>query len=531
MNITSPLFNSENSSDIQMLAPAFSESLRGKFKELVAPWLRLAALFFLAALCASAARAQAKSVRIEVLSTSPARVRVAGEAQAATKTWAFRNSYAGMIGIGERIEKLSLTNALGESIAARKTAPGEYEAESPATRFSYEVKVEAPTFTTDSAYISWLTPERGFLMLGDLLPRSSAQEGGAPQSLKVSLALPSGWSAFSNETKASDGSFVVADADAARFFVGHDLRERVGRAGSVDFSLVAGGDWAFTDEEVAEAAQSILKEHERTMGGPPSGSRVVLMLSPYPRPLGAERWSAETRGGSVVLLSGRQPSKVAGLALLSTPLTHELFHLWVPNALTLDGSYDWFYEGFTLYQAMRAGMRLGMLTFDDYLRAMGRANDIYLASNDRDKWSLVEASERRWTGTSALIYNKGMLVAFLYDLYLRQQSGGKRSLDNVYRELFKAYGHTGARREGNSAVIAALGGEAEMREFVRRYVESPVTIDLKSGLTPYGLEILPGGVRTHVFVTSALSSRQRDLLRQLGYNEKVERDRRAARPR
>jgi predicted metalloprotease with PDZ domain len=435
-----------------------------------------------------------------------------------------------MIGIGERVENLSLTNAQGESVSVRKTAPGEYEAGAEATRFSYEVKVEPPSFITDSAYISWLTPERGFLMLGDLLPRA-AGEGSAAQSVTIRFALPANWSVFSNEAKGADGQFVVKDQMAARFFAGQDLRERRARAGSIDFSLVAAGNWAFTDEEVAEAAQNILKEHERTMGGPPAQSRVMLMLSPYPRSVGAERWSAETRGGNVVLLSGRQPSKIAGLSLLSTPLTHELFHLWVPNALNLDGSYDWFYEGFTLYQAMRAGMRLGFLTFQDYLNAMGRANDIYLSANDRDKWSLVEASERRWTGATALIYNKGMLVAFLYDLYLREQSGGKRSLDNVYKELFKLYGGAGVRKDGNIAVIAALGGAAgETRDFVRRYIEGPTAIDLKSVLSVYGLQLLPEGPRTHVQIADSLSREQRDLLRQLGYNEKVERDRRIARP-
>ncbi|HKS27396.1 MAG TPA: hypothetical protein VJS44_06230 [Pyrinomonadaceae bacterium] len=481
----------------------------------------------LVSLSSYAAQAQGTAVRIEVLSTSPARVRVEGELQTPTKTWAFINSYAGMIGIGERVENLTLTDAQGASVPVRKRAPGEFEAASDAARFSYEVKTEAPLFTTDSAYISWLTPERGFLMLGDLLPLASRA---AP--VTIEFSLPYGWAVFSNETRSTDGKFAVKEPMLARFFAGKDLRERRARAGSIDFSLVAAGDWAFTDEEVAEASQSILKEHERTMGGPPAGSRVMLMLSPYPRSVGAERWSAETRGSSVVLLSGRQPSKVAALAILSAPLTHELFHLWVPNALTLDGSYDWFYEGFTLYQAMRAGMRLGMLTFDDYLRALGRANDIYLSANDRDKWSLVEASERRWTGQGALLYNKGMLAAFLYDLSLRERSKGKRSLDNVYKELFRLYGRSGARADGNRALISALGGaEGEMRDFVRRYIESPASIDLKSAVAAYGLQLLPGGVRTHVQVSDSLSREQRDLLRQLGYNERVERDRRSARPR
>ncbi|HEY0322434.1 MAG TPA: hypothetical protein VGC66_15870 [Pyrinomonadaceae bacterium] len=522
--------NYENSSDIQMLAWSSRKNFPAMNRVSNASRMRLVIALFLISLCACAAQAQTTDVRVQVLSTSPARVRVEGERRPATKAWAFRNSYAGMVGIGERVENFSLTNAQGESVSVRKTAPGEYEASAEAARFSYEVKLEPPAFTTDSAYISWLTPERGFLMLGDLLPRVPV-EGNAAQSVNIRFALPASWSVFSNEAKGADGQFIVKEQAAARFFVGQDLRERRLRAGSMDFSLVVAGNWAFTDEEVAEAAQNILKEHERTMGGSPAQSSVMLMLSPYPRSVGAERWSAETRGGNVVLLSGRHPSKIAGLALLSTPLTHELFHLWVPNALSLDGSYDWFYEGFTLYQAMRAGMKLGLLTFQDYLNAMGRANDIYLSAQDRDKWSLVEASERRWTGATALIYNKGMLVAFLYDLYLREHSGGKRSLDNVYRELFRLYGRSGSRMEGNSAVIHALGGTGETRDFVRRYIESPAAIDLKSVLTIYGLQVLSGTARTHVQLADSLSREQRDLLRQLGYNDKVERDRRGARSR
>ena len=68
-----------------------------------------------------------------------------------------------------------------------------------------------------------------------------------------------------------------------------------------------------------------------------------------------------------------------------------------------------------------------------------------------------------------------------------------------------------------------------MRDFVRRYVESPAPIELRSALAAYGLQILPGAVRTHVQIADSLSREQRDLLRQLGYNEKVER--RGARPR
>jgi len=57
-------------------------------------------------------------------------------------------------------------------------------------------------------------------------------------------------------------------------------------------------------------------------------------------------------------MMGKLPSKVASMAQLSVPLTHEFLHFWVPNGLSLEGDYDWFYEGFTVYQAARISVRL-----------------------------------------------------------------------------------------------------------------------------------------------------------------------------
>ena len=87
-------------------------------------------------------------------------------------------------------------------------------------------------------------------------------------------------------------------------------------------------------------------------------------------------------------------------------MSHELFHLWVPNSLQLAGDYDWFFEGFTLYQALRTDLRLGLISFNDYLETIARVYDSYLAASDRDALSLIEASERRWTTSSSLVYEK-----------------------------------------------------------------------------------------------------------------------------
>jgi predicted metalloprotease with PDZ domain len=473
-----------------------------------------------------AAQAQSLSARISVLSLSPARVKIEGKTAEGITNWSFRKQYAGVQRLGERIENFTLSDESGAQIPVRKIAPGEYVAASAATRFVYELNLEPPLQTSDAAYVSWLTNERGLLLPGDLLPQFALSAETENRSLTLGFSLPATWSVAANETKQADGQYNVANAERAVFLVGAELRQKRERAGQVEFSYVTSGQWAFTDEEAAGMAASILKEHAGTLGGPPPvRPSAMLILIPFPRTVGADRWSAETRGATVTLLSGQAPSKTSALAQLSVPLAHELFHLWIPNGLALDGDYDWFYEGFTTYQAIRAGMRLELLTFQDYLNAIGRAFDAYMKIEQRDQLSLVEASRQRWSSRTGLVYHKGLLVAFLYDLTLRQQTKNSRSLEDVYRELFRRHRSPMTRTDGNSAIVGILKSQSGMQEFVAQYIEKPVGIDLRARVAAFGLEILRGGVRTHLSVSESPSRAQRDLLRKFGYNDEAQRRR------
>jgi hypothetical protein len=485
-----------------------------------AAWCCAVALLLLFSFGAGAARAQEMEARITVLSVSPARARVEGRRTDATRVWSFRNAYGSLLGLGERIENLSLGDEQGGDVAVTKLAAGEYEAAREASRWSYEVKLDPPATVTNAAYASWLTSERGLLMLGDLLPRVIDKNHASQNAARVRLDLPAGWNALSIETRLPDGWFEVADAPSAVFFIGTDLRERRERVGQLEFSVASSGTWAFSEQDVMSMAASILKDYTTRTGRAPR-TRAMLMLSPFPRTAGAERWSAETRGGTIMLLSGQSPSKVAALAQLSSPLTHELFHLWVPNSLRLEGNYDWFYEGFTLYQALCVGLRLHFLTFQDYLNALARAYDAYQSASGQQQLSLLEASRRRWTGSTALVYQKGMLVAFLYDISLRQASRGNRNLGDLYRALFQQTGADG--RDGNEVVLALLNSPAEMREFTRRYVESALEIDLAAAVAPFGLRVERIGARTSISADGKLTRQQRDLWRAFGYNENAQR--------
>ena len=464
-------------------------------------------------LSARDASAQAMDVKIKVVPGTPARVRVEGRRAEASTAWSIRNFYGSAAGLAERVENFALFDDKGAAVVVRKLAPGEFSASGPASRFSYDFKLDPPAFVSDSSHVSWLTADRGLLMLADLLPVPLT-------SAKVELSPPAGWKVSTTEARNATGVFEVADAERAVFAVGRDLRERRGRSGASAFTLVTAGDWAFNEEEAADSAAEILKIHQETAGVAPRRSPTVVLL-PLPQAgAGGNLWSAETRGATVVLVSGRLPSKLAAKAQLDGALTHELFHLWVPNGLALEGEYDWFYEGFTNYVALRAGMRRGQLTFNDYLNALGSAHESYRRARGPREVSLTEASQRRWAGGGALVYHKGLLVAFLYDLALMRQTGGKNSLVDVYRELFRRHARGDLPADGNRAVVEVLSSTGGMRGFVERYVEGGAELTLQPLIEPFGLKVEPGGARTHVGVSDSLDSAQRELLRKLGYNER-----------
>ena len=186
----------------------------------------------------------------------------------------------------------------------------------------------------------------------------------------------------------------------------------------------------------------------------------------------------------------------------------------------LEGEYDWFYEGFTLYQALRTGVRLRMFSFQEYLDAVARAYDAYLRTPNRTALSLVGASRERWNGATSLVYNKGMLVAFLYDLTIREQTNGRRSLDDVYRNLYGSYNSSKKKMNGNAAVIKTLRELNPVSSSTQRFIEGAEQLDLATQVAPFGLkvELTPAGA--HITTSAALSKAQRNLLRELGYTGK-----------
>jgi predicted metalloprotease with PDZ domain len=471
------------------------------------------ALLYLAAF--SSVRAQTLNARISVTSIAPGRIKIDARLPGATNTLSFRNTYGGVLGLGERIETVEGVRGNGERIRVQKLAPGEFQTAEKFLRFVYEVNLAAAVRPAQMSHVSWLDEDQGALMMSDLLPQTT-KDSGSSTSAMMSVDVPAGWAVRSN-VQSAGSQFVTDDPETAVFLIGTALHEENQRLATTNLSIVRSGKWPFSDNDAMKIARKILEGYLQITRFD-LRSNAVLMLIPYAGEAGPENWSAETRGNVVVLVLGRKASGKRVLSRLGIVLSHELFHLWVPNSLKLEGDYDWFFEGFTLYQALQTDLRLGLISFKDYLETIARVYDSYMSSVDRDRLSLIEAAERRWTTSSSLVYEKGMLVAFVYDLSLRRLSECQASLDDVYAELFRQ----SATRQGsaNETIINVLNEREGLKSFAQDYVESAGKIDLDALLSAYGIQVQRGNAGTEATKLSPahdLNKVQRKLLGCIGY--------------
>jgi predicted metalloprotease with PDZ domain len=469
--------------------------------------LLAAAAIAAACLFSSSVCAQQSNTEIRVL---PDDVRVAIEVNgAAASSWSFLDSYAGMVGLGRRVERFAAFDEEGREVPVTQTAPGQFRSEKSAKRLKYEVNLQPVSRGANFSMMSWVDKERGVLMPLDLLPILTGAGG---RVRRIIFRLPMSWVVHSGEAKLSPNEFAVSDVGRAVFALGANLRSSQTNVSGITLNFVTNSEWAFRDADAIELSQQVLKAHRETFRMFP-GKTATFILFPFPLAVSATQWSAETRGTTVTLIMGKLPSRIAALAQLSTPITHEFFHLWIPNALPLEGNYDWFYEGFTIYEAAQATVKLGLLSFPQFLDSIARAYD---ASKSETSLSLIEASSRRFTGGANSVYAKSEVVAFLYDLRLRGTSHNKRSLADVYRRLMK--GAPAPAKDGSEVVSGALSEEIGSQDFIASFVRRAVSINLTSELAPFGLIVDTSGVRTRISISEKLDKQQRDLLRELGYN-------------
>lgn len=440
--------------------------------------------------------------KVTISVVTPGEVKVEAQLSAPARSWSFRNAYAGALGFAERLKNFRATGDSGQDAGVKKSASGEFRSEHDATRISYTIDL-AQVSAAEVPHISWLAGDRGFLMFADMIPRDI-------ETLSAEFKLPFGSMIESSISPDKQGRYEVLEPEKAVFILGNSLRKTSNTADRTNLELVVSGAWPFKDDKVFDAATQVMKHYTALTGFRLPGKSLIAIA---PFPLGGSKWKAETRGSTVILLFDPDVHFDTWIGQLKVIFTHEMLHLWVPNSLQLEGDYDWFFEGFTLYVALRTALELRVINFKGFLETLAGAYDAYISHPD--DLSLIHASETRWTSGFNQVYVKGMLVAFLYDLKLRKESGATATLADRYRELFGD--RVAAHANGNEAIIGLLDAAPAMNGFGKLYVENNTKLEFEQLLPAYGLTLDSSGKKSQLRVSRNLTTEQKQLLRSLGY--------------
>jgi hypothetical protein len=410
------------------------------------------------------------------------------------------NEFAGFTGLAGRISDVSLENSDSKTVAFTQFIPGEYVSSDDFSNWSYRINLAPMKQAAAGGHVSWLGQEAGVLFLRDLLPQVT--DGSRAM---ITLDLPQGWISSKGA-----GRFETSDVDKTIIFVSKAARTQTISAGGKRVNLFVSGGWKFDDSRLAEFTGEIFRSYSAEFGAVTS-SQPEIILTLFPQTVDPGSWEGDTRGNTIVIVSSDMPFETQSVQRLHEQLRHEIFHLWFPNAVSLTGNYDWFYEGFALYHSLKTGVALNRLRFEDFLDTLGRA--MTLDSMLTDRRSLIDASRSRKSGSDTVVYARGMLAAFLTDIEMFKRSGGRDDVSTVLRQVFNKYRAPAAPVDGNTAALEAIGVP-----LVTEFVQGRKTIDWANELEPVGIEITDQNGIVRLAVAQKPSTGQKRSLDKLGYN-------------
>lgn len=328
---------------------------------------------------------------------------------------------------------------------------------------------------------------------------------------RVRFYVPEGWQiATGMDPAESDGTtwYVARDYDTfvdCPFEIGRFRTHEFTHA-STRYEVVVHGPPDYDADGLLETIRRIVAYQTGLFGGAPF-ERYVFIYHFWDRfgGYGLEHLNSTTIYYPAAVVA-RDPQAIASIT------AHEFFHAWNVKRIRPErlGPFDysrdvrvrelWFSEGVTSYYAALTLYRTGIWDerrLFDHLAGQVVAQETNPA---RDTMSAEEASwtiwdEEREGGPRVDYYTKGQLIGWLLDLEMRRRTGGRVSLDDLMRFLYRWF-VVGGRgpigegfREGDLRRAAEALTNSDFSAFFDRCVAGAGPLPYEEILRPAGLRI------------------------------------------
>ena len=194
-------------------------------------------------------------------------------------------------------------------------------------------------------------------------------------------------------------------------------------AGGFRLLVTTMGHWKAARSEVRAVLGPVIQQFVKLMGHDEPVSYSVVLLPILDRGGEAFRHS--------FAMSLDVPPSAANRAEWGNTIAHEVFHYW--NGSRMHGAdyatSQWFQEGFTEYAANVSLARAGVIDAEGFRKK--------LSDHVANYGKLTTTLEGGGTRKGPPLYSAGALVAFSWDVMIREATGGKRNLGDFLRELWR----------------------------------------------------------------------------------------------
>ena len=302
--------------------------------------------------------------------------------------------------------------------------------------------------------------------------------------------LPVGWAAASNLDHGAAGQpMTVQDVFDGVLVGGQGLAPLTRRIpGSTLRVAVLPGDWRLSPDDIANALARVIVVQRRFWGDIKTPFFVsVTPMAPTPN-RGSVGGFGRWQGFALFAATNSERGIFEG------NIAHEHTHAWIPTRIgrapngRAQVAQFWLSEGFSDFFGDRTLLRFGVWRTPTYVAALNRVLERYGTSPIRNvpNSAIVESAFRDPAFTH-LPYDRGRLLAILWDRRITRATDGRRRLDNVVFAMRDRY---------LAAPPADRPGTVE--NLVRTYRDLSGGLDLSDDITRYVVQgetvVLPRGV-------------------------------------
>jgi len=405
----------------------------------------------------------------------------------------------------KNVQRFTAQDASGRALTAAMvdTSVWRIKPAAPTMRITYDVYMGA-SFVNDTH--ATIVGTRSLMFLVGRTPYP------APGVLTITVEAPAGWKLATGLDAVRPGVFTAADYDTlvdAPIEASPELEIVTFEHERSTYEIVIHARHNYDTTRLRDDVRKIVAEEVRLMGGAPYQRYVFFFHGTNGGSGGLEHLN------STQITFGRYAqTNVDAYHRFQFVIAHEFYHLWNVKRIRPEvlGPFDYsrpqhtrnlyVSEGMTSYFAALSLVRSGVwdrATFYDDLakniqELQGQPGHL-LTSAEMSSWYTWNRPDNSANVTISY-YTKGQIVGTLLDLELRGRTSGRKSLDDVFRQLLAEHGlpkpgfaEDGGFRGAVEKVAASGSAAGDFGDFFTRYVSGLDELPYDAMLARVGLKL------------------------------------------